>query len=265
MVVAQHETNRERRRATDFRADAESSLRNGVLQKKMVTLVSHEFRNLLALLSVSMHAINKRKDLPVDVIERNRNIVRIHHQMRMVIDDFLLEERIQNGDIKVAYRSTDIGLLIREAISTAELHSKGHHIVGDARLLPPFLLLDDGILRLTLTNLLDNAVKYSLPESRIGVHGQYAEGLLQMSVSDNGIGMDADSLSRIFEPHFKADLRSEGIGIGLYMVRTMLRAHEGDLLVTSAIGEGTTLKFWLRAKLVSESPLDKNADNRLSH
>ena len=206
MIIANRETNHERRRATDFRADAETSLRYSVLQKKMVTLVSHEFRNLLALLNVSMHAINKRKDLPVEVIDRHRNIVRVHHQMRRVIDDFLLEERIQNGDIKVAYRSTDIGAIVREAISTAELHSKGHHIEGDIRFLPPSLLLDDGILRLTLTNLLDNAVKYSPPESKINLHGQYIDGLLQMSVSDNGIGMDADSLSHIFEPHFKADV-----------------------------------------------------------
>ena len=49
------------------------------------------------------------------------------------------------------------------------------------------------------------------------------------------------------------------------MVRMMLRAHEGDLRVTSAVGKGTTLKFWLKAKLANESPLESNAANRLSH
>jgi signal transduction histidine kinase len=265
MVVTQRETNHERRRATDFRASAESSLRYSNLQKKMVTLVSHEFRNSLAMLNVSMHAINKRKDLPSEVIDRHRNIVRVHHQMRRVIDDFLIVERIQNTDIKISYHSTDIVAVIREAIAIAELHSKEHHIVDDYHHLPHFLSLDDGILRLTLTNLLDNAVKYSSPGSRIVVHGRYGDGLLQMSVSDNGIGMNADSLSRLFEPHFKADLQSEGIGIGLYMVRMRLHAHDGDLRVTSTVGNGTTLKFWLRAKLTDDSFQNANADSRLSH
>lgn len=264
MVLTQRETIHERRRALRFRTSAETNLKYSVLQKQMVALVSHEFRNSLAMLNASMHAINKRKDLPAEVTERHKNIVRVHQQMRRVIDNFLQEERIQNAGIKISCRCTEIGTLLREVISITELRGKEHLIQADFCHLPDCIWLDDGILRLALTNLLDNAVKYSPAGSRVIVTGWYADGFLHMSVSDKGIGMSADSLSRIFEPHFKADLHSEGIGIGLYLVRIMLRAHEGDMQVSSAVGHGTTLTFWLSAKLVKDDSPVQFADRSLN-
>lgn len=130
--------------------------------------------------------------------------------------------------------------------------------------MPQYLWLDEGILRLVLTNLIDNAVKYSSHGSKIGLHGHYSNGLLHMSVSDNGIGMNEVSLSHIFEPHFKADLQSEGVGIGLYMVRMMLHAHEGDMRVKSAIGSGSTLEFWMRVKLDNEIFANQLAEKQVS-
>jgi signal transduction histidine kinase len=253
MVMTQREAIEERRRATDFRSRAESNLKYGILQKQMIALVSHEFRNSLAMLNALMHTVNKRKDLPSEVVVRHQNMVRVHQQMRRMIDNFLLGERIENADIKISGRQTDVGTLIQEVISFAELESKQYVILVDACDLPELVWLDDGILRLTLTNLLDNAIKYSPAGSKIILNGWYANGLLHMSVSDNGIGMSADTLSRMFEPHFKADLQSAGLGIGLSMVRMMLRAHGGDMRVTSAIGDGTTLNFWLKTKSSSDA------------
>jgi signal transduction histidine kinase len=248
MILTHRERSREKRQAIEYKISAETNLKYSILQKRMVALVSHEFRNLLSMLGVSMHAINKRNDLPAEVIERHKNIVRLHHQMRKVIDNFLLEERIQNADVKISYRCTKIAVLIEEVTSLAKLHGKDHLISSDLGDLPDFLWLDDGILRLILVNLLDNAVKYSAPGSKISICGRYDNGLLNLSVSDNGIGMTPESLSHLFEPHFKADVASEGIGIGLYMAKMMLHAHHGDLRVTSKMGMGTTLEFWLRVK-----------------
>lgn len=253
MVLAQRQTAEERRRATDYRENAEINEKYTTLQKRMMALVSHEFRNSLAMLNVSMHVMSKRKDLPSEVSERHQNIIRVHHQMRKVIDNFLMEERIQNATLKVLYERTEMSIMVREVINLAELHGKNQIISADIQSLPRYLRLDEGILRFILTNLLDNAVKYSDPKSKIKMYGQYNDGLLRMSVSDNGIGMNEDSLARLFEPHFKANLRSEGVGIGLYMVKMLLHAHEGDLRVTSAIGSGSTIEFWMRVDLINET------------
>jgi signal transduction histidine kinase len=86
-----------------------------------------------------------------------------------------------------------------------------------------------------------------------------------MKVSDNGIGMTEESLARLFEPHFKADLKSEGIGIGLYMVRLMLQAHGGDMCVKSTLSGGSTLEFWLRVKAGREVLINQAAGRQISH
>lgn len=260
MVMTQREASQERRRATDFRSRAESNLKYGILQKQMIALVSHEFRNSLAMLNATMHAINKRKDLPTEVVLRHQTLVRVHQQMRQVIDNFLLGERIENADIKISGHQTAVHPLIQEVIRLAELDSKTHVILVDSCDVPDRLWLDDGILRLTLTNILDNAVKYSPAGSKIILNGWYANDLLHMSVSDKGIGMSADTISRIFEPHFKADLQSAGLGIGLSMVRMMLRAHGGDMRVTSAVGDGTTLNFWLKTKSSADADVFRLAE-----
>jgi signal transduction histidine kinase len=249
MILAHRERRQEKLQATDYKNNAEKILKSSTLQKQMVALVSHEFRNSLSILNVSMHAIKNRNDVPAEVMERHRNIVLVHRQMRKVIDNFLLEERIQNANISISYQRTNMNVLIEEVISLAELIGKDHFISSDLDNLPDPLWLDEGILRLILTNLIDNAVKYSAPGSKVSIHGRSENGLLYMSVTDNGIGMTTDSLSHLFEPHFKADLTSEGIGIGLYMVRMMLHAHDGDLRVTSEIGTGSVLEFWLKAQL----------------
>lgn len=265
MVLDRRETARERRRAEDYQASSELNQKYSNLQKRMVTLVSHEFRNSLAMLNVSMHVISKRSDLPCDVTERHRNIVRVHHQMRRVIDNFLLEERIQNADVKVLYKCTEMRSLLRDAVNLAEMYGKDQSISVEADGLPEYLWLDEGILRLVLTNLLDNAIKYSGSGSEIKLTGHYSDGLLRMKVSDNGIGMTEASLAHLFEPYFKVNLKTEGVGIGLYMVRLMLHAHGGNLFVESKINGGTTLEFQMEVRSDAEQLVSNIYEKQIVH
>jgi signal transduction histidine kinase len=265
MVLDRREAAKQRRRATDYQASSELNQKYSKLQKRMVTLVSHEFRNSLAVLNVSMHVISKRSDLPHDVTERHRNIVRVHHQMRRVIDNFLLEERIQNADIKVRYERTEMRSLLRDTVNLAEMSGKDQRISVEADDLPEHLWLDEGILRLVLTNLLDNAIKYSGSASKIKLTAQHDDGLLQMKVSDNGIGMTEASLAHIFEPYFKVNLKTEGVGIGLYMVRLMLHAHGGNLCVKSKINGGTTLEFQMRVSSRAAELVSKMNEKQVGH
>nr|WP_314623502.1 sensor histidine kinase [uncultured Noviherbaspirillum sp.] len=265
MILDRRETAKERRRASDYQASSESSQHYINLQKRMVTLVSHEFRNSLAMLNVSMHVISKRSDLPYDVTERHRNIVRVHHQMRRVIDNFLLEERIQNADVKVLYEYTEMKSLLRDTVNLAAMYGKDQTISVEADDLPEHLWLDGGILRLVLTNLLDNAIKYSGSGSKIKLTGQYGEGILRMKVSDNGIGMTEASLAHLFEPYFKVNLKTEGVGIGLYMVRLMLHAHGGNLCVESKINGGTSLEFQMRVRPGAEDLVKNIYEKQVGH
>lgn len=248
LVLSKKETLDAKMKEDKYRQNAEFNLNMNLMQKRMIAIVSHEFRNALAMVNVSMHALRKYKDLPAEISERHRNIAKVHHQMRRVIDDFLLEERIQNAEIQLSCSDTKIHILVRDVINIATLMGRGHHIIYDLTSVPQSLYLDEAILRLTLTNLLDNAVKYSPAGSEISVVAQFENGSLKISVIDNGIGMSGYSLTQIFSPHFKVNKQSDGIGLGLHMVRIMIKAHLGDINVSSSVGKGTKVEFYLKIK-----------------
>lgn len=260
IVLMHRETKHEQARAAQYRANAEANLNLSITRKRLVALVSHEFRNALSLVSVAMHAINKTKDFPPDVAERHKNIVRVHRQMRRVIDDFLTEERIDGADLKLLYKKTEIRGLIEEIVSFGRMIGKNHLITFNVSGVPEYLWIDDGILRLILTNLVDNAVKYSLPGGNIFLEASFEDQMLKISVKDNGIGMTSYSLSQLFQPHFKADQHSEGMGMGLYMVKTMLNSHGGNIDVASKIGAGSLVEFCLKPQWSEEEVELKNTN-----
>lgn len=248
IVLSRKETLDAKLKEEEYRQNSEFSLNTSLMQKRMMAIVSHEFRNALAMVNVSMHVLRRYKDLPSEISERHKNIAKVHHQMRRVIDDFLLEERIQNAEIQLSCSDTKIHILVRDAIDVAILMGGGHHITHDLKNVPQSLYLDEAILRLTLTNLLDNAVKYSPAGGEISVVAHFESGRLKISVTDNGIGMNSYSLTQIFSPHFKVNKQSDGMGLGLHMVRIMIKAHLGDINVSSSFGKGTKVDFYLKIK-----------------
>ena len=108
---------------------------------------------------------------------------------------------------------------------------------------PPFRA-DRDALAAVLVNLLDNALKYSGDEKRIAVRVAPHEGNIVFEVSDNGIGIDPDEQGRIFERFYQSDRRlsrvHEGCGLGLSIVRSVVKTHSGTVSVTSMPGVGST-------------------------
>ena len=264
IVLSRKEALKAKLKETEYRQHAEFNFNTNLTQKRMMAIVSHEFRNALAMVNVSMHALKKYKNLPFEISERHKNIAKVHYQMSRVIDDFLLEARIQNSEIQLSCNETEIHNLVRDVVNIATVMGTGHHITYDLASVPRLLYLDDAILRLTLTNLLDNAVKYSPAGSEISVAAQFSDDSLKISVTDNGIGMSGYSLTQIFNPHFKVDKQSDGIGIGLHMVRIMIRAHSGDITVSSSVGKGTKVDFYLKITN-NEAAVLKNHSSEACH
>jgi signal transduction histidine kinase len=111
-----------------------------------------------------------------------------------------------------------------------------------------------------VTNLLDNAVKYSERGESVDVDASAADGVICISVRDHGIGIPSRDLERIFERFYRVDrARSRatgGTGLGLSIVRHVAQAHGGDVTVESIEGEGSTFRLRL--------PLSSSSDRNLS-
>src|SRR5690606_3826022 len=138
----------------------------------------------------------------------------------------------------------------------------------------PTLVADERACRQVLINLLSNAIKFSNADSVVRLSMKRQGRQLNISVSDRGIGMDADALQRIGEPFFQAqdgfDRRYEGTGLGLSIVKGLVELHEGTLHAVSSPGEGTTMTVLLPIngpaikveETASVTPLHRDPDSQ---
>ena len=119
----------------------------------------------------------------------------------------------------------------------------------------------DAVVRCVI-NLVSNAAKYSKESNWIGIRARPADGAVEVSVSDRGIGIHPNELDKIFDPFVRsADPRvgtKKGAGLGLTMTAEIMKAHGGKVLVQSRLGKGST--FTLRFPLSSHSHTSRTSD-----
>ena len=125
----------------------------------------------------------------------------------------------------------------------------------------PRVLVDMEKMRLVMENLIDNALRYTLPGGKVTVSLQYDKKEIVVSVEDTGIGIPTEQQKRLFEKFFRASnarpLYTEGSGLGLYLVRNIIEAHGGKLSFISQEGRGSTFSFALPVRQEIEEFLKK--------
>ena len=131
----------------------------------------------------------------------------------------------------------------------------------------PCLEADPVLLRRALDNLLDNAGKYSEPDTPVLLHARPLLEALEVEVTDRGIGIDPDDMPHLFTPFFRSDRsrarKTGGVGLGLALARRIVVAHGGTLSLESQPGQGTTARVTLPGLAAGE--LDRSADNSPRH
>jgi len=188
------------------------------------------------------------RDRFLGIIERNAD------RMESLIQDLLILARLeQEGSAWLALGDTDIRAVLSEACEAVASKAAAKSVALDIRCAEGLhALVNAGLLEQAVLNLVDNAVKYSPPGSRVGIRaavegaaaeGAIAEARLVLSVRDEGPGIPAKDLPRLFERFYRVDkARSRelgGTGLGLAIVRHIALAHGGTASVESWEGEGS--------------------------
>ena len=208
--------------------------------------VSHEFRtpltlmigNLEAALAGTSLADNEREQLDV----AHRNSLRLLKLVNSLLDF----SRIEAGRAQATYQPTDVGALTTELASNfrSACDRAGLKLVVDCPALPQVAHVDAAMWEKIVLNLLSNAFKFTF-EGEIAVRLREADGQVELSVQDSGVGIPKTELPRLFERfHRIAGQKSrsyEGSGIGLALVQELVKLHGGDIHAESEVGQGTTL------------------------
>jgi signal transduction histidine kinase len=224
-------------------------------KEEFLGLLGHELRNPLAGIRNAVTLLRRRADQPdqvarwVDVIDRQQLL------LSRLVDDLLDVSRINSGKIDLIAQPIDLAAIVRDGIDAA-MHSQDLSAfqVSLQVTAEPIVVHGDAVrLAQIVSNLLDNARKYNLPNGRITVtltsHGQSAE----LAIADTGVGIDAQALATIFEPFEQlsvGDRTRAGLGLGLTLVKRLTEMHGGTIRAESP-GPGQGSVFRLQLPLIS--------------
>jgi PAS domain S-box-containing protein len=234
------EANNALRRENEERRKAEA------MKDELVATVSHELRTPLASL-MGFAELMLDHDFPR---QEQREFLQVIHQestrLTELINDFLDLQRIEAGRMECLIEPMDLRPLLEETARLFTKEDSTHRIVVETSRLPR-LLGDGKRLRQVLTNLVSNAVKFSPKGGRVLLSATVDSGQVVVMVEDQGIGIPADMIPNLFQKFFRvdnADTRSiGGTGLGLALIKEIVRLHKGDIWVESQPGFGSRFFF----------------------
>jgi PAS domain S-box-containing protein len=218
------------------------------LQNNFVAIVSHEFRTTLTSIMGFSELLHDQEWSPEDVKEYATDINTDAQRLNRMINDVLDLGQIQSGKMIFHLEQVDINALVKEVVE--RIRAVTHRIIllrQDASLL--LIEGDRDKLIQVVTNLLTNAIKYSLKEDDILVISQKEDHNAHVSIQDRGIGIPEDALERIFDSYTRIDSEKtryiQGTGLGLTIVHEIVMMHGGHVWAESTLGQGSTFHFTL--------------------
>jgi len=223
------------------------------MKADFVSNVSHELRTPLASIRVLAELLNLgRVSQPDRVREYGAYIESEGRRLTQVINNILDFSRIESGRKLFQFESCDIKEVVNGTLEAFTVHLKqnGFTLSYEApQNALPEVVLDPDAIALALTNLLDNAIKYSDAEKEINVRLTQTGAFVAIAVTDRGVGIAAEEHEKIFEKFYRVGASLvhdvKGSGLGLSLVKHIVVAHQGRITVRSKPGEGSTFTIHL--------------------
>lgn len=222
-----------------------------------LSVLAHELRNPLAAIRYAVAVLRRFADKEAvrsahDIIDKQTT-----HMVRLV-DDLSEMSRLTNGKIRLELESLDVATVVHEAVeaSRPSIDARAHRLTVRSPHTPVRVVADRVRLSQVLANLLDNAAKYTPPQGAISISADREGEKAVFRVSDNGIGIPAETLPRVFDMFMQVDrslgLSQGGLGIGLSLVRRFVELHGGSVQAASA-GVNCGSEFTIHLPLVADA------------
>lgn len=226
---------------------------------RIIAMMAHDLRNPLTAASIALETLelayepnSKRAEkftpkLKAHLLKSTKVQIRTINSM---ITEILQAAKSSSASLQVVPEKLDLQLLCGEVMNTfqAKLNHKKQSIDIDIPQDLPFVYADEDQVQRVLTNLIDNAIKYTPANGRIGITALHrTTEKVQISIRDTGPGIPRDNQTLIFEESFRLqrDHTKDGYGMGLALCQRIVRAHYGQIWVDSKKGEGSCFHFTL--------------------
>ena len=231
--------------------DLTESRRIDAVRRDFVANISHELKTPVGAISLLAEAIAESTEDPETVA---RFVGRIQHEsarLTRLVQELIDLSRLQGAEPLPEVSPVSMRMIVGEAVDRARLAASSKHIGLVCDDFDAQVLGDEPLLVTAMGNLIDNAVAYSPENTRVAVAIRATEDAVEVSVTDQGIGIAADDVDRIFERFYRVDpARSRatgGTGLGLAIVKHIVTNHGGTISVWSTPGAGSTFTVRLPA------------------
>jgi PAS domain S-box-containing protein len=241
--------------------EAEKEL--NALKSRFVSMASHEFRTPLSTIMSSVDLIARYSDGPQrDKVERHVSKIRGKvRELTTMLNDFLSLDKLEQGMVRCTASELDVVHLCIELVEELRnLTKSGQEIIYNHEGTERNVMQDRQMLGHLLSNLVSNAIKYSPENKRIELTTSVANGVLQITVSDEGMGIPLEDQQHLFERFFRASnaFTVQGTGLGLNIVRKYLDLMGGTIHFTSEPGKGSVFTAQLpQLHHYEEHPVDR--------
>ncbi|MDQ5841736.1 MAG: ATP-binding protein [Chloroflexota bacterium] len=215
------------------------------VRNDFVANVSHELKTPVGAISLLAEALESSADDPEAVRRFAKRMHKESARLAALVQDIIELSRLQGANVAQQGRPVDINTVVSEAVDRSQLPAETKNIqlvVGghaDARVYG-----DQDLLVTALRNLIDNAIRYSPENTRVGIGVRAKDGLVAVSVTDQGEGLSPEDQERVFERFYRVDAarsrHTGGTGLGLSIVKHVISNHGGEVTLWSQPGQGST-------------------------
>ena len=219
-------------------------------RQEFVANVSHELRTPLShIKGYTETLLGGAKDDPEVATRFLQTIERNVERLKLLIEDLLTISEIESGRVMLNLQPVPVRGSVEKVLDDFRTRAAAKHVTLVNETDELTARADQRRLEQVLTNLVDNAVKYGGGDNRVTVGARLSNGMVEMFVQDNGPGLPAESLERVFERFYRVDkARSRdqgGTGLGLSIVKHIVQSHGGRVWVESEPGKGAKFFFTL--------------------
>lgn len=221
----------------------------GELKSRFVAMASHEFRTPLTAVLSSASLIEKypggdQQDKRQKHLDRIKSSVK---HLNDILEEFLSVGRLEEGKVETRPVATDVARLLTDTSNDMQALLKPGQRIEPAFDCAMPVWLDPSLLRKMVVNLLSNALKYSGPDTVVGLSAACRDGYLTLTVQDQGIGISDEDQQHLFERFFRAKNATNvaGTGLGLHIVGRYVDLMRGQVSLHSELNKGTTVTIQL--------------------
>ncbi len=238
------------------------------MKNDFISIASHELRTPLGVINsyLNLFLNNQLGPLTDDQRVFIQRIYNSSGDMSALVEDLLNMSRIEDGRIEIAVQPFAMVDLVQEVLSHLEPRYINKQIKVDIRDQTSKVVVyaDRQKVEQALTNLIDNAIKYTYDNGAITIDIAQADQLITVSVTDSGVGIRPENLTHIFEKFYREgnplSIKEGGSGLGLYISRKLIELHGGSITASSTHNQGST--FTVQLPLAPVAPTAVTAPNQ---